>query len=207
MRYLNEFFSLRCSGDVLNACAPFHNGAKEVAEAMAMRKLLKGLLLDRPMELAVVDLCSGNALLPLLSVFTLPAREAIAVDRRPRNRDWHEAKRFRYLNLDIYSDEVVALVKEAAPAVVTSIHPCSTLAERVISVYQEADAEALLLMPCCVGPASHRWVDALPSFIPISKYDRWVAYLAGLAGDHSSVKRDDHIPSPANCIISARRQR
>lgn len=35
-RYLDEFLSLKCAGDVLNVCSPIARAEKEISEAMAV---------------------------------------------------------------------------------------------------------------------------------------------------------------------------
>ena len=46
--YLEEFLSLNCAGDILNAIDKIQNPVKEISEAMALRSMLKTIILAEP---------------------------------------------------------------------------------------------------------------------------------------------------------------
>ena len=168
-KYLNEFLSLKCSGDVLNTVNPLgKKSAKEITESMGIIKSIKSFFLEHPMEVTLIDLCAGNALTSVLAVHLLPVKYAIAVDKKERYRRWDSAKRFQYIFEDIYSldllDKLNLLQKSdyctdiyqfrwlKEPVVIISSHPCSNLAVRIIELYNSIRGQkALVLIPCCRG--------------------------------------------------------
>ena len=196
-RYLDEFFSLRCSADVLQACAPVNNGAQEITEAMGMRRVLKDIVLapGNKCKYHVLDLCAGNGLFGLVAVHTLPVRTVTAIDIRPRKFRLEQVQRYQYLFRDIYDD-----VPVIDPSIVCGIHACRGLALRITDIYLNSpNAKKLILMPCCecgTMPTRHQVIlDRIPA--PL----RWVWYLA----DHvdGNIIHDNHILSARNYIIVA----
>ncbi len=106
-KYLEQFLSLNCSGDVLNACLPINNPSKEITEAMAMIRQIKPIVLANKMRFALIDLCAGNALTSIIAVHLLPIKGALAIDLKPVQRPHREnVKRFVYLKGDIYAKEM-----------------------------------------------------------------------------------------------------
>ena len=98
MSYVKQFMALRCAGDVLDACGPFKNGEKEINESMAVLQRVRRIVLAEPMKYTLVDLCSGNALTPVLAVHYLPIVKAYAVDINPHERRWDKVRRFEHLH-------------------------------------------------------------------------------------------------------------
>lgn len=198
-RYLNEFFSLNSSGDVLNACGPINNGAKEITEAMAIRRQLRDTLISQRMEYTVIDFCSGNALVPVLTAFTLPAKQCIAVDKKKHHRNWHLIKRFEYLELDIYNSSIPKFINENAPCILTGCHACGNLSKRIIELYHKTKAKHLVLMPCCNGTFEKQYPDFIRE--KVGKPNLWVLELMELAKGRAI--EDKYVISPRNKIILA----
>lgn len=200
-RYVEEFMSLKCAGDVLNAVHPIGNKIeKEITEAMAIIKNLRGFILSSPGPHRVVDLCSGNALVPVLAAFLFPNTITIAIDKKYRDRKWHLVKNFTYLETDIYENYVYDFIDENT--IITAVHPCQNLAKRVISIYKNSKAKGLILMPCCEGNLTKKY----PQYIQekLSSYDLWAWELAEEAG--GNIHADKHCLSPKNLIIEAKKR-
>ena len=200
MRYINEFFALRCSADVLEACSPVNNGAKEITEAMGMRRALKDIVLadGNKCRYHVLDLCAGNGLFGLLAVHTLPVRTVTAIDIREREFRLEHVQRYQYLFRDIYDD-----VPVTDPSIVCGIHACRGLSLRIAEIYLNSpNAKKLLLMPCCecgTLPTRHQVIlDRIPA--PL----RWAWYLADLVDGR--IIHDTQILSPRNYIIIAEKE-
>lgn len=199
-KYLGKFLSLDCCGDILNIVTPLSHAPKEITESMAIIERLRGEVLPNPMKYQILDLCAGNALTSLTSVFLLPVKQAVAVDKKKRNRDYHKANRFRYVELDIFTDETFNFIDENT--IIISIHPCRGMAARVVEIYNNSPARSLYLMPCCIGkyriPAKQFLCENL------GKYQAWCYYLASLC--NGSIEIDANCISKANAVISAHRK-
>ena len=204
MRYLDYFLQLKCAGDVLNACGPLSRPAKEISEAVAtVLRARKFVLERRDRPVVWIDLCSGNALVPVLAAHLFPNVQALAVDKHPRKRDWGAVRRFTYVAGDINDDGLVeALLKPHGreSLVVSSVHPCGDLARRVIEVYRRAPQreKVLVLVPCCVGRLPYAPRVAIRG---LSKYHLWGLALAHSLGEGVRVKADRHILSPQNLVL------
>lgn len=207
-KYVSEFLSLRCAGDVLNVVAPLGNkAAKEITESMAIIKALKKIVLNDKWRYVLLDMAAGNALTSVLAVHMLPVISAKAIDKRPRKRHWEQAKRFTYMQSEVekYTEDC------RSPVIIVAVHACKDLAVRIMEVFIEMEqAEYLILMPCCVGslPKANR----LFSFQQdkFNKYERWCLGLGGmLKGKCAEVEvgRDTNCLSPCNIIITARKER
>jgi hypothetical protein len=210
-RHLDEFFSLRCAGDVLGATGPVnngakeiteamavHNGAKEITEAMAVRKVVQSFALKKKMHYTVYDICAGNGLLGLLVAHTLPVRSTVAIDIRQGHLHLDNVKHYQYLQEDIMKTQP----NLKAPSIICAIHPCQGLAERIIDYYlMNEQARKLILMPCCVRSNFKR--PSAPAYIQnqISVDDQWVWYLADKA--KGVIRQDNRVLSPKNKIIIA----
>ncbi len=199
MSYNDEFLTLKAAGDILNIVGPMSKGEKEISEAWSMVKRLKKIALRRPMKYDLVDFCSGNALVPLTSAFVLPFRTCTAVDKRPNKNPFskqNDVRRFQYIDIDL-----VNYTEFDNPTVLTSVHCCGELANKVIETFKKYDnIRHLLLMPCCRGDTSSF---KIPSFVKdkLGKYITWSYYLATLAG--GNVVEDRNILSPCRCIVHA----
>ena len=200
-RYLDEFFSLRCAGDVLSACAPVNNGSKEITEAMGARHaLLDMIITEQKCKYHVLDLCAGNGLFGLLVAHTLPVSSVCAIDKRYREFHLDNVKRYRYIFADIYDCEL----HMNEPTIVCGVHVCRDLAAHIVRIYlNNENAKKLVLMPCCVGsftpPTNHHLI-----LERVPKPLQWVWYLADMA--RGCIKQDMHILSPRNYIITAEKR-
>lgn len=199
--YANRFLKLKCAPDVLAATTPIgQDPVKEISEAMGIIQKVKPIVFDEPMKYNVVDLCSGNALVPVIAVHLLPITDASAVDKRERKRRWELVSRFVYYTKDIMDDSVFDLINENT--ILTSVHCCSDLALRVAEIYTRSKACALVMSPCCSG--------RMPGFVPeavkklLGGYITWAYYLSTLADGH--LYTDKFILSPANTVIVARKK-
>ena len=221
MRYLEQFFSLKCAGDVLNAVAPVTNGAKEITEAMSAVRALKPIMLHEPMKYGLLDLCAGNALGSILAVHVLPVRWAVAVDKTPRARHHEIVKRFEYVegdvtDLDSLDDARLRLHREGGardlllsavpPFTILAIHACSGTAKRIVELYKLIpSAKALVMIPCCGGAMTGEG-KALRLALPgkVTAYEAWCWELARMAG--GSLRFDTGSQSPCNGVIVARKE-
>lgn len=149
LKYIDRLLSKKCAGDVLGIVGPMNHSGKEISEAMAIIERIKLLTIASPMKYTVVDLCSGNALLPVISASSLPTRHNYAVDLRPRKRPWDKVRRFTYYTADIHSIDFLGfLALIDGPVILTSVHPCKSLAQRAVELYRSMDqVEHLTMMP------------------------------------------------------------
>lgn len=199
--YVSEFLSLKCAGDVLNIVSPLGDKAqKEITESMAVVKRLRSISLRKPMEYTLYDLCAGNALTSVIAVHLLPIKHAVAMDKKPRKRQWRLAKRFQYVTKDIY--DIDPKYNIAPNSIIIAVHACTDLSNRVINIYLESDASYLILMPCCEGKKTLY-------FPPIFKeklgtYLWWSYQLALKAKGRLLV--DEKVISPKNALIIARKK-
>lgn len=199
-KYVGEFLRLDCCGDILNIVTPLSHAQKEITESMAIITRLRKEILSKPMEYNVLDLCAGNALTSLTSVFLLPVSSALAVDKKKRSRNYSKASRFDYIELDIFNDLIYDRID--ASTIIISVHPCRGIAARVIDIYNNSQARSIYLMPCCIGkfniPAKQFLCDKL------GKYHAWCYYLAGRC--NGSIEIDANCISDRNAIISAHKK-
>lgn len=201
--YLSEFLKLRCVGDVLNTVNPIgKKPKKEITESMGIFKRLKNIVLKKPdYYYTIYDLCAGNALTSVLAVFRLPVY-AMAIDKLQRKRNWHLAKRFIYLNKDIYDMEPnKSFLKNS---IIISVHPCKQLAKKAIELYNECDeVKHLILMPCCSGAIVNEY-----AFLKqrIGKDVTWAFQLAQQCKGRVNMVEDKKVLSPRNCIITASKE-
>ena len=194
MTLVDQFLSLKCAPDVLAACGRIHNPSKEISEAMALIKVVKGPILREPMKRHLVDLCAGHAMTSLIAVHLLPVATAIAVDIKPRdNGRYLSVKRFSYLKADIYDDFLWAGFLRST--IFVSAHPCGELAKRILH-FRELGPMAV--MPCC-----------LPRHVPETqgivrkRLGRYVAWALALAeGCGGKVPEANGCLSPCNLIVT-----
>jgi len=204
MSYINNFLSLNCAGDVLNVIPKHNYNHKEITESWAMIRQIKPITLDKKLHYDIIDLCAGNAITSVLSAFILPVRYSYAIDKQKRSGKYENVKKFSYREIDIYNDGLMLNLHSLSQnAILISVHPCKTLAERIIEIYNNSKAPYLFLMPCCIDPGK------LDPFIAseIDKYTAWCFYLLELIKDsHVKMVRDRQILSPCNIIIMAERK-
>ncbi len=206
-KYISEFLSLNCVPDILGVVNPINKIEKEISEAMAIRNVIRQITLKEPQKYAVLDLCAGNALGSVLTAFTLPVIETIAVDKLKRDRDWHKIRAFTYLEEEDIYEEFWTAKKEKLitpyPIILISIHCCKDLANQIIKIYHANDnIKHLIIMPCCEGPLTS---DFIPEPIrKAGKYECWGYQLSQRAG--GVYFRDRHCLSPKNIIIKANKE-
>ena len=200
--YVDEFLTLKCCGDVLNVCNPIgKNARKEITETMALIKHVKRLALSHPGKYNVLDLCAGNALTSVLAVHLLPIDYAVAIDKRPRERQWNRVKRFLYRNADIYDtknrlNEHPFYINE--DTIIVSSHPCSNLARRIVEIYKNSKAKALFILPCCYGKINRQY----PQWFYTKLGKDWV-WCWDLAQDiGAKLSKDERCLSPRNILLS-----
>ncbi len=200
-KYLDEFLRLDCCGDILNIVTPLSHAPKEITESRAIIARLRKEILSKPMEYNVLDLCAGNALTSLTSVFLLPVSYASAVDKKKRNRDYRKANRFTYIQQDIFDNKIYEHINENT--ILISVHPCKGMAFRAIEIYNNSQARSLYLMPCCIGkyriPAKQFLCENM------GKYHAWCYYLASLC--NGSIEIDENCISERNAVVSAHKAR
>jgi hypothetical protein len=200
--YAGEFLRLRCAGDVLNAACLKKNVEKEISESMAVWKRLRGIALNAPMENRLLDMCAGNALTSILAAHTLPFKGCVALDIKMRNWNYENVKRFTYAELDIF--EEFGMV-DTEHDVICAVHACGKLAERVVEIYNESNAHALVLMPCCHAPYKTPHKQFLIE--QMGSHAAWAYHLAGLIEDSTvHITQDKKVLSPCNYIIEAIRE-
>ncbi len=202
MRYIDEFLSFKCSGDILHVVAPINQGGKEITEAMGVRSVLRDLTLPEPMKYTLIDLCAGNALVGVISAFTLPIKTVIAYDHDPRKLRLEYIQRFEYRKANILKDEI----NIPEDSIICAVHPCKDLAEKAIQIYKEnKNAKALVIMPCCSNPKFKNKlkiedIEYLESSL-MDSYKKWCWYLSRLADGRMFV--DNDVESEKNVIITA----
>jgi len=199
-KYLSQFLQFKCAGDVINTTAPVQKMGKEITEAMAIRKQLRKIVLPEPMKYTVLDLCAGNGLAGILSVFTLPVKHCISFDKARRERPgFKTVKRWEYLQADVY-DFTLGIYPDS---IIVSSHPCGELAKKIIGIYnRDKGVKALILIPCCLSPSKGF---GLPHLVTdrFSPYDQWSMYLYQKCQGKKQCVKDAHILSPANNVIYA----
>jgi len=201
MKYVDQFLSLRCAPDVLAAVGPLnHRGAKEIAEAMAVIQRVKRIVLNGDGPHTLIDLCSGNALVPVIAAHLFPSVDAYAVDKKPRARMQSDGvSRFHVLRADINESPLYWYwPSKQIPVIVTAVHACSKLALRVVELYQKY-GDHLVMVPCCHGPIDRTYSPLLRD--KLDAYELWAHHLAELAG--GTVVRDLHMISPCNAVVTA----
>ena len=203
MKYMDEFLALKCSGDILNTVVPIRNGSKEISEAMGVRSVVRDFVLNRaPMKYTLLDFCAGNALLGIISAFTLPIKQVISIDHEPRRVRMEYIKKFEYRKANILKDKI----EIPEDSIICAVHPCKTLAEKIINIYNENEnAKKLVIMPCCVDPGyvnkiniKHR--EYLETTL-MDGYNKWCWYLSRLTDGIMFIDKD--VESIKNIIITA----
>ncbi len=202
--YLSRFLNLKCSGDVLNAINPIRNPEKEISESWAILRKIKPLTLSNKMQFNVLDLCAGNAITSVLSVYVLPVTSATAIDIRPRKRNYGIVKRFSYQFWNIHDNSILNLIDQNT--ILVSSHPCKN-AKRVVEMFNKSNAKALCLIPCCNGSFENLiGIGFLKE--KLSKYDMWTYYLATEVNNKKikvSITTDNYCLSQKNNVIYAER--
>lgn len=174
MSLLNYFLELKCAGDVLNSVYPVLNPEKEVSEAMAMAKRLKRFLISKPNHYNIFDLCAGNCLFSSLIAHLFKTKGVCAIDKKERKREnLKNIRDFENIKLDIIKDEevIIEMINSCENSIITSIHPCSELAQKVLDIYKESKASHVVIMPCCEGKNLNQYPFWLKN--KLSVYQLW----------------------------------
>jgi hypothetical protein len=205
--YVKQFLSLRAAGDILNALSPFNNVEKEITEAVAIRQRLRAITLKEPMKYTVYDLCAGNCLAGVLSVFTLPVKFCYALDKRTKEQaqkaGWPSIQRWEYFSQDILNIVLGTNAVSAKDSILISSHPCKELASQIVKLYNSSSrAKALIMIPCCVGESSQPRYSLFQQR-GMKSYDFWCLKLADQCVGKVSCFQDINILSPANIVIEA----
>jgi hypothetical protein len=197
--YMQDFLSLKCTGDIINACFPIGNKAeKEITESMAVIKKLRHILLkDHLQEAYLYDLCAGNALTSVIASHLFKLKLAVAVDKRERIRRFELVKNFEYLQADIYNIEISNIKPDS---IIIGVHACGELANRIIDIYNQSKARYLILMPCCQGTITKTIPYAIREIIK-NDYVVWAWQLTERC--NGKLYFDNHCLSPKNAIITA----
>ena len=199
--YLFRFINLRCSGDILNVVNPINNPGKEISESWSILRKIKPLILSNKMQYNVLDLCAGNALTSIMSVFILPVKNALAIDIKVKKRHYELAQRFDYQEQNIHNKKVYNFIDRNT--IIVSSHPCKH-AIRIIEIFNNSLAKALCIIPCCNGNFNN-----LPGIgflnSKMNKYDLWTYYLGTLIDNPKilSITTDWNCLSPKNNVIYA----
>ncbi len=207
--HLSRFLKLKCAGDVINAVAPINNFEKEITEAWAIVRVIRPLILSNPGKYNILDLCAGNALTSVLSVFLLPITYSVAVDIKPRKRRYETIDRFEYVLGDVNNWGFVNKQINKKTIIVSS-HPCQN-AVGIANIFNYSKAKALCMIPCCNGS-----FDSVPGvgFLrdKMCKYDIWSYFLLNLIDqktvcDKLSLTTDYYCISPKNNVLYAEKNK
>jgi len=215
MNYIDEFYKLNCSRDVLAVTGDLgKKTGKEITEAMAIKRQIKKILFVRGKRqiqrgCGVVDLCTGKALIPVLTAHLFPMLTiSIGVDIREPLLDFNTGiKKFIYFKKDIYSDLVFDnyIRYNYNDYILTCCHGCGDLSTRVIDIFCRYNKfKHLVLMPCCRGNQDRH----LPAFIKkkIGSYIDWCYYLyerIRVVTLDVKMIQDSNCLSPCNVLIVA----
>ncbi len=196
-RYVDYFFDLRCSSDVMRAAYPIgNNPSKEISESMSViRKLKKIILDDEKNKYTLYDLCAGNALTSVIAAHLLPIKESVAINKIPRDRKWDYANKFSYEVEDINNLSPDYFVDDS---IIVGVHACRNLSRKIIDLYKESRAKHLVIMPCCEENVSKKY-RSLEKIV--GKYVAWSFELALEA--NGKLEIDKFVLSPKNALITA----
>ena len=205
MSYNDQFLSLNAAGNILNTVGNIgKKPRKEISEAWGVIKQIRNICLkNKDKEYSLVDLCSGNALVPVTAVHLFKnIISAIAVDKLPRERNWEATDDFMYMEKDIFDIDTDQFV---SPTILTSIHCCGELAEQVIKIFNTSEhIEHLVLMPCCRGEISNPFLQFLKNHG--NRDLAWISKLFLLCHGKTSVYRDRFILSPKDYILISKKE-
>jgi len=202
VKYVEMFLRLRCSSDVLGLLSPIGSGyCKEISEAMAIRNRIRNITLDNPMKYNIVELCAGNPIPSVLSIFSLPVSRAVAIDKRKVGRKYARIRRFQYIEKNIYDEDIVDLIDENT--IIMGSHACKNLTPRIIEIYKNSKASHLVTIPCCVGDIDSEFIKTYSNSLEgMNKYSKWCYYLQHLMnGKPYELEFDKDCLSPCNGII------
>ena len=203
MSYANQFLSLRCSGDVLNSVFPIREPIKEISESMAIIKRVKKILTSNPGIYSIFDLCAGNCLTSSLIAHLFDIKHVFAIDKATRERKGFEKiNNFSYNIVDIEKEKEILIKSiQMSKSIIISVHPCCDLAQQIVNIYKESNADYLFMIPCCHG----RLLKDYPTFVDnkLSKYELWCLDLCNMMNGKGN--RDKMCLSEKNIVIKASR--
>lgn len=234
-RYTDEFFKLKAAPDILAATKAITNGTKKITEAMSIIHAIRRITLSDKMNYSLVDMCSGNALVPIIAAHLLPVRFCVSVDKKSPKPSWTRVKRLHpFGNVDIMTEENMLDLDinqhlGGEKTILTSVHPCGKLAEQVINIFlRRPQYRYLYMMPCCSSKINHRRKNNLLDEIRliysevttisteeagekiVDSYVLWCLHLANLLSQvkdvRVSMRRDPHCLSEKNMIITAAKE-
>lgn len=206
--YLDEFLSLRCAPDVLEAVHPLRRPEKEISESMALVTAIRGrLLASRPVTgtvsvntpgMTLLDLCAGNALTGVIVAHLFRGTQVVAVDKREHIRDgFVNVRNFSYWQRDINALEEWAEWPAMSTVVVAS-HACGKLSEAIIDLCMKRGAP-MAIIPCCLRRSRlPDWTDGIAK--EKGKYFAWLTYLAQRCGGRFRI--DGKCLSPCNGVVT-----
>jgi len=209
MKYIDYFLSLKCSPDILEICGPVNKAGKEISEMMTVILRVRKIVLKQPMVYNILDLCAGNGLIGVTAVHFLPVSSAVAVDKRERSRKWDRAKRFKYVTLSIHDPAIYEYIDKNT--IIVGSHLCSGLSRRAVELYNNSDAQHLIVLPCCTG-GKKDFPDRFSirvnlARVKLTRYEEWALYLADMCDGKVDVVQDVHCLSPKNIVVQARKEK
>ena len=199
-RYVDDFLTIKSAPDILGTVGYLGNKpGKEISEAWAIIKRLRNETLNHAGDYQLVDLCSGNALVPVIAAHLLPVTHSFAVDKLERKRNWSNARNFTYIQSDI-NDLLPSLFNK--PTILTGVHCCSSAAAKVIKIFNSNEnIKHMLLMTCCIGNLDSPILQFIKG--EANRDVAWVTKLALQCKGKVRISRDKYVLSPKNFIISA----
>ena len=195
--YIDEFLSLRCAADVLEAVYPLKRAEKEISESIALITAIRGKCLAEPGEWTVVDACAGNALTGILAAHLLPVARVVAIDKRQSIREgFGRVRNFDYRVQDINDDTFWSTCPRST--IIVASHPCKDLAIKLCEIAATYDWP-LAMLPCCISRRElPEWTWALVK--ENGKYFAWLAYLA--VQIEGGFRIDKKCLSPCNGLVT-----
>jgi len=195
--YLDEFLSLRCAADVLEAVYPMKQAEKEISESMALVAAIRSKILSAPGFWNVIDVCAGNALTGILVAHLLPVDQVWAIDKRQRIREgFGKVKKFSYCVQDIYDDVFWATCP--SNTILVASHPCKDLAVKILEIAKSRGWPAAIL-PCCISRKNlPEWSKGTEK--TFGRYIAWLVYLAQKCG--GKFKIDKKCLSPCRGLVT-----
>ncbi|MDB9924939.1 SAM-dependent methyltransferase [bacterium] len=105
------------------------------------------------------DLCSGKGFLSLFLAHRYPKSKVVMIDSNKKMNLNHLKSlegRVSFHCLDLHADETLELMRNMTEAygkrasLILGVHLCGDLSRRAIELWNESNADALVLSPCCL---------------------------------------------------------
>jgi len=217
MSYVSEFLNLKCSVDILQIIKPLKKIDKEISEAYSIIRQIRQI--KNRENYQIIDFCSGNALVPIISSFLFPEIEKnIAIDKNKLNREYDKINRFKYVKANIYDEGLNIFLKENInqKCILTSIHACKKLSFKICDIFISNEKfEYLFLMPCCIDKNKIIEILGIELFnifleLNMDMYDIWSysiikycqkSYIMGEYDKISIIKENKNCLSQVNNLI------